>query len=130
VESRWLYGHGLHSFWSSGGIQNPPSVINGIDSTNFHTLWHTSCHAIMQRAYYRVKSLTLELEKVMSGTQKKNEELMETAKKQEEKLAVLEKEFSVLQEEGNKLKLEQVQSSGLVAWFQAEKDAIERKYGQ
>ena len=110
--------------------KTPPSVINGMDSTKFNILWHTSCHAIMQRAYYGVKSLTLELEKVMSGTQKKNEELMETAKKQEEKLAVLEKEFSELHEKGDKLKLEQVQSSGLFARFQVEKDAVERKYGQ
>jgi chromosome segregation ATPase len=80
-------------------------------------------------SFFKLHSLTAALN-AMSGRQKKNEELMETAKKQEEKLAVLEKEFSVLQEEGNKLKLEQVQSSGLVAWFQAEKDAIERKYGQ
>jgi hypothetical protein len=36
----------------------------------------------------------------------------------------------VLQEEGNKLKLEQIQSSGLVARLQAVKDATEHKYGQ
>jgi chromosome segregation ATPase len=77
----------------------------------------------------KLDSLTVALN-AMSDTQKKNEDLMETAKKQEEKLAALEKEFSVLQEEGNKLKLEQVQSSGLVARLQAEKDATERKYGQ
>jgi hypothetical protein len=36
----------------------------------------------------------------------------------------------MLQEEGNKFKLEQAQSSGFLAWLQAEKDATERKYGQ
>lgn len=77
----------------------------------------------------KVDSLTVALNS-MADTQKKNEDLTESARKQEEKLAVLQKQLSVLQEEGNKLKLEQVQSSGLVARLQAEKDATERKYGQ
>jgi len=66
----------------------------------------------------------------MADTQKKHEEILDEAKTKEERLVKLEKELSALCEEGNKLKLEQVQSSGLVSRLQAEKDATERKYGQ
>ena len=77
----------------------------------------------------RLQALTGNLNCLLED-KKDNDQKLELAQKQEDKLKAAEEDLSALREQITKLKLEQTKNAGIVARLQAEKDNNERKHGQ